>query len=305
MKFILLLRIHHWIKNCLIFVPLLVSGGKVTMLDLINTVIASFAFCLLSSIIYIINDIRDIETDRLIERKKNSPLVSGSISIRAAILAAVIIFAFLLIYISLWYFCFKNGITIRQKIIVIAVLASYGILNVGYSSGLKNIPIIDVSIIACGFILRFLLGVTIIDQVSTVWFYLLILAGSYYMGFGKRRNEIGNTFGTLTPAAPSNSRKVLRFYSFSFLDNNIYVCQTLFVVFYTLWCRDPVTVERLHTNNLVWTIPIVLLIFLKYSLDIEKHDEGDPVSVLLKDKALIALCLVYLSALCVIIFLTA
>jgi 4-hydroxybenzoate polyprenyltransferase len=281
-----------------------VSGGKFTVLDLINTVIASFAFCLLSSVIYIINDIRDIEADRLVERKKNSPLVSGSISIQVAILAAVIIFTFLLIYIFLWYFCFRNGITIRQKIMAIGILAFYGILNIGYSSGLKNIPIIDVSIIACGFILRFLLGVIIIDQVSTVWFYLLILAGSYYMGFGKRRNEIGNTFGALTPAR-SNSRKVLRFYSFSFRDNNIYVCQTLFIVFYTLWCRDPVTVERLHTNNLVWTIPIVLLIFFKYSLDIEKHDEGDPVSVLLKDKALIALCLVYLSALCVIIFLTA
>ncbi|GMO27287.1 MAG: hypothetical protein Ta2B_07960 [Termitinemataceae bacterium] len=182
---------------------------------------------------------------------------------------------------------------ISNKIKSVLVLSSYAVLNIGYSFGLKNIPIVDVSIIAVGFILRFFLGVIIIGSVATIWFYLIILAASYYLSFGKRRNEI--------LAAGETPRAVLKSYTHDFLDRNMYVCQTLIIIFYTFWAIDPVTIERLGTKSMIWTVPVVLLILFKYSLDIEKSEDGDPTSVLFKDKAILLLCALYLAMLIVIV----
>jgi 4-hydroxybenzoate polyprenyltransferase len=168
-------------------------------------------------------------------------------------------------------------------------------LNIAYSWGLKNVPIVDVSILASGYVIRVLFGSLIIGVNTSVWLYLVITLCAYYMGLGKRRNEIsGNETGT---------RSVMKFYSHNFLDKNMYVCQTLCVVFYAMWSIDSVTVERFHTSAFVYTIPVILIIFLKYSLNIETESDGDPTSVLLGDKILLLLCGAYIiSAFCIIYF---
>jgi hypothetical protein len=121
----------------------------------------------------------------------------------------------------------------------------------------------------------------------------VITLGAFYLGLGKRRNEIsGNETGT---------RAVMKFYSHNFLDKNMYVCQALCVVFYALWSIDSITIERFHTSALIYTVPLVLIIFLKYSLNIETEYDGDPTSVILSDKILLALCLVYIiCAFCIV-----
>jgi 4-hydroxybenzoate polyprenyltransferase len=193
-----------------------------------------------------------------------------------------------------WLVIANSGMPRTNKIFASLRLFVYAALNIAYSFGLKNIPIVDVTLIATGFILRFLLGTVIIGAVATVWFYLIILSAAYYMSFGKRRNEIiRNDFGT---------RKVLRYYSQNFLDKNMYVCQTLCIIFYSFWTIDPVTIERLKTRSLIWTVPIMLLIFFKYSLDVEKQVGGDPTTILLKDRALMLLCAVYVICVAGIIF---
>jgi hypothetical protein len=113
----------------------------------------------------------------------------------------------------------------------------------------------------------------------------MITVGAFYLGLGKRRNEITGT-GTET-------RAVMRFYSHNFLDKNMYMCQALCVIFYALWSIDAATVQRLHTGAFVYTIPLFLLILLKYSLSIEADSDGDPTSIVLHDKALLLLCAVY------------
>jgi 4-hydroxybenzoate polyprenyltransferase len=175
------------------------------------------------------------------------------------------------------------------------VLLLYLLSNIAYSLGLKNIPIVDVTLLASGYVIRVLFGALIIGVNISIWLYLVITMGAYYLGLGKRRNEITGD--------ENGKRDVMRFYSHNFLDKNMYVCQALCVIFYALWSIDPVTVEKFHTSAFVFTIPLIFIIFLKYSLNIETNFDGDPTSVLLGDKILLFLCVAYiLWVLCIIYF---
>ena len=284
-----LVRVHHWIKNGLVFISLLFSAGFFDSSFIAGTVLGFFCFSLASSIVYILNDIRDIEKDRLHDTKCRRPLASGKIPVRHAIIALIILFIILvtlLIIVKISENCMFNFKSV-------GLLLLYMLLNIGYSWGLKNIPIVDVTILASGFVIRVLFGAVIIGVEISIWLYLVVTTGAYYLGLGKRRNEI--------IVNENADRNVMLFYSHNFLDKNMYVCQALCVVFYALWSIDSVTVEKFHTSAFVYTIPLILIIFLKYSLNIETSAEGDPTSVLLSDKILLALCMVYIiSAFCIV-----
>jgi 4-hydroxybenzoate polyprenyltransferase len=276
-----LLRVRHWIKNILIFIPLFFSVGLFDSSLIITTLFGFICFSLLSSTVYILNDIRDIEKDRLHDSKRRRPLASGEISVPRAIVVLVVLSVVLIVLLVLlriqgnYIYYYKS----------IAMMLLYTSLNAAYSLGLKNIPIVDVTILASGYVIRVLFGSMIIGVNISVWLYLVITLGAYYMGLGKRRNEInGNEAGT---------RTVMKFYSYNFLDKNMYVCQALCMVFYALWSIDSATVERFHTTAFVYTIPVILVIFLKYNLNIETDTDGDPVLVLLGDKILLSLCGAY------------
>ena len=144
--------------------------------------------------------------------------------------------------------------------------------------GLKNIPIIDIAILASGFVIRVFYGGFISGLAISNWLYLVVTTGSMYMGLGKRRNELNRT---------TESRKVLKYYSVNFLDRNMYVCVALTDVFYALWTLE------LANNVIRWTVPIFIVILMRYSLDIEGNSDGDPVEVILKDKTLIAMTILY------------
>ena len=128
-----------------------------------------------------------------------------------------------------------------------------------------------------------LYGAFLIDVSISNWLYLAIISISFYMGLGKRRNELNKS---------SSTRKVLEYYNEKFLDKNMYMCLALFIVFYALWCVDPVTVVKSH-NLLIWTVPFVILICMKYSMNIESDSYGDPVDVIFSDKVLLAIGIIY------------
>ncbi|GHU76001.1 decaprenyl-phosphate phosphoribosyltransferase [Spirochaetia bacterium] len=278
-----LLRLHHYIKNILVFVPLFFSLGFFEPRYLFISCLGFVVFSLLSSIVYILNDIKDIEKDRLHTTKRLRPLVSGKISIRGAIIAMSIL-SIVLVMLLLF-------LTTREPFrenwrLSIGMLLLYMLLNIGYSLGLKNIPLVDVTILAGGYVIRVLFGALIINIDISIWLYLMITMGAYYLGLGKRRNEI--------TANEKGTRTVMRFYSHNFLDKNMYMCQTLCIVFYSLWSIDPVTIRKFHTTAFVYTIPVVLFILLKYSLNIETGSDGDPTSVVLHDKVLLFLSAAYI-----------
>jgi len=275
-KYLKLMRVHHYIKNLLVFATIVCSGQLFSLQKLSKVALGFIAFCMISSVIYIINDIRDVEQDRRHPQKKNRPLAAGTITIKVAWLLAAGLFVVAIacsVYIG--------------NVIAVLLLAAYFVLNLAYSFGLKNISIVDISIIVAGFLLRILYGAVIADILVSNWLYLVVISVSFYFALGKRRNEIRKLDGNET-------RKVLKQYPIGFLDKSMGMCLTLANVFYALWSMDAQTIALYDNEYLILSVPIVLLITMKYSLTVEGDSDGDPVEVLLHDKALLILCVLYL-----------
>ena len=180
--------------------------------------------------------------------------------------------------------------------IFVALLAAYLLLNLAYSFGLKNIPIVDITILVAGFLIRVLYGAFVTEITISNWLYLTVIALSFYFALGKRRNELKHI-------SDGETRQVLKAYPTNFLDKNMGMCLTLANVFYALWSMDEKTKSFYNNDYLIFTVPIVLLITMKYSLDIEGESDGDPVEVLLHDKVLLALCVLYLAVMFMILYL--
>jgi len=275
-NYIKLIRVKHYLKNFLIFIPLIFNGNFFNIYSLSLTILGFISFCILSSAVYCINDIKDLENDKKHPIKRTRPIASGQVSKGNAIIFTIILFLISIIIMI--------PIT-KITIIPILVELLYFILNIAYSLGLKKIPIIDVVILVSGFIFRLLFGAAITSIEISNWLYLTVMAGAFYLGFGKRRNEFikqGN-----------DSREVLKKYNQDFLDKFMYVCLILSITFYSLWCIDALTIERIGNNYMIYTIPLLLIIFMKYSLNIETDSFGDPVDVILNDKILIVLIIIF------------
>lgn len=269
-----LLRIHHYIKNFLIFLPLVCSGNALNIMYLKKALIGFICFSMVASAIYIINDLQDISRDKLHPIKCTRPIASGEVSIKKAKVISII-----LIMLSSLIELLINGSIIANILLLI-----YFILNLLYSFYLKNIVFVDLIILVSGFFIRVLYGGTILNIVISSWLYLTVIAASFYLALGKRRNEILKT--------NTKGREVLKHYSLNFLDRNMYMCASLSIVFYSLWCIDKNTIEKL-SEDIIWSVPLLLLLFMRYSFNIEKDSFGDPVDVIFHDKVLLSLALAF------------
>lgn len=269
------MRVHHYIKNLLVFVPLACSGQFFNPDKLTSSVYAFLSFCFISSAIYYINDIRDIEKDRNHPTKCNRPIAAGKISIKSAIVFTIFLIMLAATFNAL---CFNSYSSL--------LILLYFAINLGYSFGLKNIPLLDIAILVAGFLIRALYGSIVTEIHISNWLYLVIISVAFYLGLGKRRNELTKH--------GDDTRKVIKKYPFAFLDNNMHICMALTFVFYALWTVDEKTIAVYHNNGLIWTVPVVMLIFMKYSLTVEGNSDGDPVEVLIHDKVLVGLCVIYL-----------
>lgn len=274
-----LIRVKHWLKNGLVFLPLFFSSNLFNLKMFLACVLGFAIFSFTSSIVYVINDINDVEKDKLHPIKKNRPLASGKISIaKAKLVIIILLFIIMALMISTYL---KNN-----NILIFILPIIYLVLNILYSIKLKNLPIIDVVILVSGFVFRVMYGGAIVNVEVSKYLLLMIMFASFYLGFGKRRNEIiknGN-----------KSRKVLELYNKDFLDKNMYVCLGLAIVSYTLWCVDPSTIERVGNEYLFFTIPLIMIILQLYSLNIEGNSHGDPIEVVLSDKTLICSIIIYI-----------
>ncbi len=284
-NYLKLLRIKHWLKNGLVLLPLFFGKSIFNLNKIFFVLIAFIIFSFISSIVYIINDINDIEADRNHPKKKNRPLASGKVSIKNAILVLILL---MMLSISLIIYLYNK----TTNIFIILIPLLYLILNILYSTKLKHIPIIDVAILVSGFVLRVYYGGIASNIEISSWLYLMIMFGSFYLGFGKRRNEMKH----------NNTRKVLKYYNKEFLDKNMYVSLGLSIISYSLWCVDPLTKLNISSNYLILTIPLVMMIFQKYSLIIEGDSDGDPIEVILNDKLLILLIITYVIIMLFIIY---
>lgn len=270
--YIRLIRPKHWIKNLLVLLPLLCSGQFLNTARLVPCIWAFFAFSLLASSIYIINDIRDRENDRKNPSKRSRPIASGAVSVSRAMLLFIAVLALALV-------C--GGLANGARIFCWVVFLSYFLLNLIYSFGGKNVPLLDIAILVSGFLLRVIYGGMVTGIPLSHWLCLTVTAASFYLSLGKRRGELLKN--------PDNPRPVLRYYSRDFLEKNMYMSVALSIVFYALWTVDASNVSRFGSTALVWTVPLVILIFMRYSLIVEDKTDGDPVEVILKDPPLLTL----------------
>ena len=271
-----LLRLPHYIKNLLIFAAIFPSGQLFDFVKLQSACVGFVCFCALSSAVYIINDILDKANDQCHSVKRNRPIASETVSVEKALCIAF----FLIVLSTVVSYVFLGSASCL-------FILFYLLLNLLYSVNLKNLPLIDIAIIVSGFLLRLGYGAFITDIKVSRWLYLTMFALTFYLALGKRRNEI-----IQHNIHSAETRKVLKAYSVQFCTRNMYMCLTLANTFYALWCADK-EIIALRGEYLLFTIPLVLMIFLRYNMVIEKNFDGDPVCVLLKDKVLCVLCVFY------------
>lgn len=283
-RYLKLMRVHHYMKNLLVFAALVCSGQLFVPAKLCAGVLGFFAFCATSSAIYIINDIRDCEKDRRHPTKCRRPIASGAVPVRNASILAVVLFVLAALLIAPVF-----------KLSAALLLLLYIVLNLAYSFGIKNVPIADITVLAAGFVIRVIYGAQLTEIIISNWLYLAVFAMSFYLALGKRRGE-------LIQVTDGDTRSVLKAYPLDFLNRNMTMCLTLGNVFYALWSMDQVTTAFYHNRLLIFTVPIVLLITLKYSLTIEGASDGDPIEVLIHDRALLLLVLLYLAAMLGILY---
>jgi 4-hydroxybenzoate polyprenyltransferase len=261
------MRPKHWLKNILVLVPLIFSGRFIEPPLDVRAFLAFIAFSLAASIIYIINDINDVEKDRKHPTKCKRPIASGRVTVTASKHFAAFL-ALITIALHAWL-----------GTVPLLLIGVYAAMNIAYSCGLKTIPLVDITILAAGYIIRLYYGALVCGVTISSWLYLTTLAGSFYLGLGKRRGELDRS--------GSVSRRVLEYYSRPFLDKNMHIYMGLTIAFYALWARE-------QGNAMLWTVLLVMLIFMRYSLDIEGSSDADPMEVITKDHILLALASLYI-----------
>ena len=268
-----LIRVKHWIKNGLIFLPIVFSGQLFNFKSLMRILATFFIFSFMASSIYIINDIRDKEKDRKHERKCKRPIAAGRISVKQAIILDIFLIVTSISAVLLF----------RLNLYASILIFVYFIINLGYSMGLKNIPLLDLVILATGFVIRVMLGGAVLNIPISNWLFLTVLSMAFYLGLGKRRGEVQKS-GTET-------RAVLKHYSKEYLDRNMIMFLSMAIIFYSLWViGGSLYVEN---NPLIWTIPMIVTILMKYNMDIDNGSDGDPTEVVFHDWLLIVLMVIY------------
>ena len=263
-----LIRVKHYIKNMLLFIPIVFSHA-ITRSNVKAACFGFLAFSFMASTIYIINDIKDVKNDRNHPTKKNRPIASGEVSMVKAGVIAVLMFTLSLV---MNYF-------VKEKVLSYTILFSYFSFNLFYSFGLKNKPIVDIMILVSLYILRIYYGGAIVGVDISDWLFLTVTFGAAFLTFGKRRNEYMRSIDT---------RHVLKYYNKEFLDKLMYLSLALTLVFYSLW-----TIEQ-EVKHLSISILLLFIIFLKYSLIVEGDSDGDPTEVIFRDKSLLFMGLLYL-----------
>ena len=282
-EYMKLIRIKHYTKNLLIFLPIIFSRNLLEV-DLLTNVIFGFVlFCLTASIVYIFNDIKDIESDKLHPQKCKRPIASGKITKKQAIFI-IIILAIVTMEIALTKFA--------NNLEIICILLIYVGINIAYTIKLKKIPIVDIFILAMGFLIRVIFGATLISVQVSNWLYLTILSISFYMGMGKRRNEM------IKVSDNEETREVLKYYNKNFLNENMYMFLALAIVFYLFLCVDMSN----KFQYIMYTIPLIMFLAMQYSLAIEKGTHGDPVEVILENKKLVIGILISIVLIIVLIY---
>jgi 4-hydroxybenzoate polyprenyltransferase len=261
-----LIRPHQWLKNVFVFAGLMFSHAwnKGPLVE--QVLLAFLAFCCASSLVYILNDWRDRAADAQHPVKRRRPLASGAVTPRAALGLAT---GLGVLAVALAW----------GQPLLLALLGIYVLLNLGYSWGLKHVPVVDVSLIASGFMLRLLAGTVAVGIPPSRWLLLTGLFIALFLGFAKRKAE--------TFHAPEQQRAVLEHYPPSLLDTYIAVTMTATVITYGLYATSIEALQQ-HGGRLVYTVPVVVFALLRYTYQVHRGRGEDVSRDLLRDPWIVA-----------------
>lgn len=251
------MRPHQWLKNSFVFVGLFFGHGWGNIPLVIHVIIMAVAFSLLSSAIYILNDLIDRESDRAHPTKRYRPLAANTVSVKAANGLAVVL---MLVSLGL-------GMAISQAALLI--LLGYMIMNLAYSLRLKHVVLLDVFLIATGFLLRILAGTVGVGIPPSQWLVLCSLMLTLFLGFAKRRAEIMGL-----QEGGTNHRRVLANYSPVLLDKMITVTAACVLMSYGLYTMSPETIQIHQTDNLIYTLPFVMYAIFRYIFLLHHRGKG-------------------------------
>jgi 4-hydroxybenzoate polyprenyltransferase len=262
------MRPHQYIKNLFIFLPLFFALKITDTGLLLNTIIAFISFSFTASAIYTLNDYHDIEEDRQHPKKKSRPLASGAISKSQAIIIMTVL--------GVVGFVLMAALSLKA----VGILTAYVSMNIAYSFYLKHVAILDVVIIAIGFVLRLFIGSAVTDIPLSMWIVIMTFLLALFMALAKRRDDVLIYLDT-----GKKMRKVIDGYSLQFLDTAMAIMASVVIVAYTIYTTSPEVVARVHSDYLYLTALFVILGIMRYlQVAFVLKDSGSPTKIVLKDR---------------------
>lgn len=269
---VVLTRPQQWFKNIFVFLPLFFSAQFLNIELLKNVIVAFFAFSFIASSIYCFNDIYDAEYDKLHPKKKNRPIASGRVKKQIAYLIMLVLFVFAqLVVFSFFGFKFTW---------LAGIINLYFILNIAYTIYLKHIAIIDVFIIAVGFVLRLLIGGVASGIVLSHWIVIMTFLLALFLGFSKRKDDIV-VFENEGVKARGNIGR----YNSVFLNQTITIIATITMISYIMYTVSEDVIERTGSEYMYLNAVFVLLGILRYlQLTLVDKNTGNPTDVLIRDR---------------------
>lgn len=291
MNYLRLIRPQHWIKNFFVLIPLFFGGELFDVTPILSGLVVFFAFSFIATSVYCYNDIVDADDDRHHPLKCKRPVASGAVSVRHAYWLMALMFVLgmattlLLESQAMWN--------------VMAVLLFYYVLNLAYCSKLKQYAILDVCIVAFGFVLRIIAGGQAADVELSKWIVLMTFLLTLFLSFAKRRDDVLRMNATGEAPRHNTSR-----YNLTFINQAITITASVTLVCYIMYTVSPEVTESIGSNHLYLTTVLVLLGLLRYiQIAVVDEKSGDPVKVMLHDRFSQLIVLLWLASYLVLIYL--
>lgn len=272
-----LIRPKQWIKNLFVFIPMFFGGSLLNVPDILASVVTFLSFSLAASSIYCFNDLIDVEADRRHPVKCRRPIASGAVSVRTAYLLMGLLFALSMAVLLLLRIVPEARQTLPG---VLGVILFYWLLNLAYCARLKQYAILDVCIVAFGFVLRILAGGLATEVWLSKWIVLMTFLLTLFLSFAKRRDDVLRMNETGEAPRQNTSR-----YNLTFINEAITITASVTLVCYIMYTVSPEVSANFHTDHLYLTSVFVLLGLLRYiQIAVVDKQSGDPTKVILRDR---------------------
>jgi|SRR5690606_15839525 len=267
MEIIKLLRIKHWVKNLFLFIPVFFAGELFLKENWISLLWGFLAFSFIASAVYIINDFRDIENDRLHPVKKDRPLASGRVSL---ITASILFVVLSLLSLITAYF-------LHTSFFIVIII--YFVLNLSYTFGLKNVSILDILIVASGFLLRTIAGAQITEVLVSQWLIIMVFLLAVFLALAKRRDDI-----LINENSGIVLRKSSQHYNLDFVNSCLTMLSAVIIVAYIMYTISDEVTERLNSEYVYITSIFVVAGVIRYlQITLVENNSGSPTKILYSD----------------------